>query len=414
MDCSTCSTCNSQGICKKFEPKYNSLEYNEDFKHPYAAIMSITDNCTHACPYCFVNFGTKRMSLETARQSCKYIIENAKYHNVSPQITFFGGEPLLEFNSIIVPIVEEFSEICFSITTNGLLLTQDVVDFFCEHHIAVLLSFDGDKTTQDISRPLKNGESSFDLTLKNIPYAIEKLGANISMRSTLTKDNAKYLYENFCFANNLGFNTWSFAINEYDEYGADDEKIIFQQIDYICHDISIALNSNKNIIKCQPIGTYFNKLYDNELNFQYEVDNGVFRCGMSTTGTGISCEGLIIPCQEKNSKIGNAIGDIYNGIDSEKHLKYLTDYISKMTNWHCSKLCSDKIKRICLNDCCPSRIEDLKSLNPSSGKCVLTRALHLYVARLFLQFSNSANPYIREYYFLADREVDRYNDKTCS
>ena len=59
-------------------------------------------------------------------------------------VNFFGGEPLLYFDSLIKPLVEKYKDIVsFGITTNGILLDEDIVDFFYENNIQPLLSFDG-------------------------------------------------------------------------------------------------------------------------------------------------------------------------------------------------------------------------------------------------------------------------------
>jgi lipoate synthase len=62
---SGCENCNKCDNIITFNN--NKFEYNESLSYPHAAIMSLTDDCTNRCPYCFVKFGTKRMTLDTAR-----------------------------------------------------------------------------------------------------------------------------------------------------------------------------------------------------------------------------------------------------------------------------------------------------------------------------------------------------------
>lgn len=396
-----CSAC----VNSPFYPKYGRFEYSEEYKHPFAAIMSVTDDCTNACPYCFVRFGKHRMTLETAKAACKYIISGAEYHNQRPSMTFFGGEPLLELDTIIKPIVEEFPEMNFSITTNGYLLTPEVVDYLHAHNVGILFSFDGVKEVQDNGRPLKNGKSSFDEISKNIPYLIERYGPTVTMRSTLTKASIPHLYETFKFANNVGFVEWAFAIDCYEEYDENDKEKLIEQLDLICHDISIAIHKGEQIARCRTISAFFNSLLKNEESPSFEIDNTLFRCGMGTTGTGISYDGLIIPCQEKNSKPEYAIGDVWNGIDEEKHKAYLEKYMTSMQNYNCNKPCKDGVKAICLNDICPSRHEDLGFNHPSSGLCILHQAMNKTVSRLYLKYAHSPNPWA-EFYFKSFKDME--------
>lgn len=84
------------------------------------------------------------MSLETAIKAAEWVKSNAFDKQTTPTINFFGGEPLLKFDDIIKPLVEKYhKEITFGITTNGVLLNEDIVDFFKLYNVNVLLSFDG-------------------------------------------------------------------------------------------------------------------------------------------------------------------------------------------------------------------------------------------------------------------------------
>lgn len=413
MDCN--GNCQSCALAQEspFYAKYGDFIYSEDYRHPYAGILNLTDACTNACPYCFVSFNKKEMTLKTAIQACEYLLTNALLLNKKPTVTFFGGEPLLMFDKIIVPIVEKYNgQILFNITTNGTLLTPDKVDFLKRYNIPVLLSFDGVKEVQDVARPLCSGSSSFEAIMKNIPYAVEQLGYNIVMRSTLTKQSLPYLYKNFLLANDLGFKSWSFAVNAYEEWNKDDTDKLIKELDKITHDIAIALHNGQEIVRVNTICAYFNKIREIEENPSYFIDNKLFRCGMGTTGVGIDCDGNLVPCQEKNSKYDHIIGNVFTGIDKEEHEKYLKWYMDFMQNWNCDKPCNNNVKAICLNDLCPSRMEDLGQQTPATASCAINQALHKTVSRLYLKYAYSCNPYIRNYYF-ADRKDMEVENGEC-
>lgn len=83
------------------------------------------------------------MTFEVADRSIQWVLSNCQ-GDKKPTVGFFGGEPLLKFDDIIVPITKKYEDkIEFSITTNGTLLNEDIIDFFCDYEIYPLLSFDG-------------------------------------------------------------------------------------------------------------------------------------------------------------------------------------------------------------------------------------------------------------------------------
>lgn len=73
---------------------------------PGSAVMNVTDACNFRCPYCFVKHNPRRMSLKTAEKVCEFLLKTGAE---KPVLAFFGGEPTLEFNTIIKPIVEKYS-----------------------------------------------------------------------------------------------------------------------------------------------------------------------------------------------------------------------------------------------------------------------------------------------------------------
>jgi uncharacterized protein len=112
-----------------------------------------------------------------------------KSKNNTCLLYFFGGEPMLCYDNIIVPIVEYCNEkypndFDFGMTTNGTLLDEEKIIWLYEHKFSLLLSIDGNKETQDFNRPCRDEtKSSFDLINKNIPTLL-KYYPNLKFRST--------------------------------------------------------------------------------------------------------------------------------------------------------------------------------------------------------------------------------------
>ena len=119
-----------------------------------------------------------------------------KYNDSHPHINWFGGEPMLEFDSLIVPFMEECRVnglvINWGITTNCTLLTPSRIKFFEEFKTPILCSLDGTPEIQDGQRPKANGEGSFNDIAPILPILSDYPYGTI-FRSTVTPENCDKL-----------------------------------------------------------------------------------------------------------------------------------------------------------------------------------------------------------------------------
>lgn len=125
--------------------------------------LNVAQNCNLSCIYCYGVDGEYNqkglMRPETAFKAVDWLIEQSQ--DVKDLvITFFGGEPLLNFRLIkqVVPYAREKAQqhqknVHFSITTNGTLLTKEAIEYFNENKFSVVISFDGDLEMQNKNRP---------------------------------------------------------------------------------------------------------------------------------------------------------------------------------------------------------------------------------------------------------------------
>jgi uncharacterized protein len=388
---STCASCRLQAF-NNIKNKYAAeQEFHYEPARPQVMLLGVTNRCNLSCPYCFVHQNSVDMSLETAEQAIQWYKTNNPEH---PMVTFFGGEPLLRFDEIIVPLVEKYhSEIEFCLTTNGVLLDEDKVDFFRKYNIQPLLSFDGPPQVQNTQRPGKTC-NSFNEVLKNIPYLLLRL-PNTLMRATITKNSIPYLYETVLMAEQLNFKKVTFCPNAYEDWDIETEEELYNQFNKIGLYIYKNLRENNfNTIKVDPIcARYSDIMKIDNLRF----NNCLQRCGLGTTTCSITPYGQIIPCQEKTSNPTVILGDIWKGIDFQKHEEYLRDYFEKVNNLQCDKGCSDREKLICLSDICPSRLEDLGYVF-SSAQCAFIRTALRVAGRLNYLCANSSFAHIRNYF----------------
>ena len=212
--------------------KFNYLEW-----YPYLTniCLNITDDCNLECKYCFVEQHPNYMTLETAIDAVEWLHKNLEIkrknnwtnhlqkHGEKASINFFGGEPTLLWDKIIIPLTEYIenkypNDFILGMTTNGTLLDESKIKFLKEHNFQLLLSIDGDKVTQDYNRPCKNHQnSSFDLITKNIPLLLENF-PYLTFRATIYQDTVDQMFNNYIYAQSLGFKKIFFAPNEREKW----------------------------------------------------------------------------------------------------------------------------------------------------------------------------------------------------
>lgn len=177
-----------------------------------SAMLVVTHECNLRCRYCFVQKEPERMTLETAKGAARFLMENAGAANAgAPEMNFFGGEPMLEFDAVIKPLVEWVHDelkapFRFSITTNGTLLTDERIRFMKRHGFGLLLSMDGNQPVQDYNRPCADGRGSFDL-LKPIVPKVLAAWPGVTFRMTAVPETCSHLFESIMWLRPRGSQT---------------------------------------------------------------------------------------------------------------------------------------------------------------------------------------------------------------
>lgn len=338
------------------------MDFNYDFnyKNVKHVCFNLTNQCNCRCIYCFTHHNPRRMSLETFKQAIVF----CKKELGIEQGTFFGGEPMLEYDSLIVPIVKWCEEnninIKWGMTTNGTLFTEERLKWLKEHNVGFLLSIDGDKETQDYNRPTATGGSSFDLIMPHLNTIVTEF-PGITFRSTVTPKSAHNLLKDYLFARKMGFRYYYMVPDCLtDPWTKEDLDALFTGysmiLEIMYRDIT---NSVSPLIVSQfikSVRTVMPHLLKPDLPDDKPT---IYRCGLGVTSLGISPEGYISACQEhatyEQGETPFFIGDIYNGIDKEKHKKLLemvkkTDHVTNK-NIKCNN-CPNK--SVCASQYCPS------------------------------------------------------------
>ena len=143
-------------------------------------ILQVTQGCNLRCEYCaysgkYANrvHSGKKMSFETAKKSIDYFASHSR-DSRKLAVSFYGGEPLLRYEFIRQCIaycekVLSGKEVSFNITTNGTLLTDEMIDFFASKNLRIMFSLDGPRNIHDRNRKFAStGKGSFDVLMNNI------------------------------------------------------------------------------------------------------------------------------------------------------------------------------------------------------------------------------------------------------
>lgn len=159
--------------------------------------LMVSQECNMRCEYCYGNGsfgGNGFMNWSTAKQAVDWLLDAVGDlsfpHGSELLISFFGGEPLLNYPLIQKTIEYVWDErkrrdVLFSITTNLSLLTDDMLDFFVRHSVGLCISFDGEM--QHKYRPFVSGEDSYDTVVRNIKKVLSVLPESVG-RATLYGD----------------------------------------------------------------------------------------------------------------------------------------------------------------------------------------------------------------------------------
>lgn len=295
----------------------------------------VTTKCNMKCKYCYEGEekAGKIMSEKIADKAIKYTLERYEKLNVDvPLIVgFHGGEPLLQFE-LIKYIIEKFKnhfknsskKIYFSMTTNGVLLNEEISEYISRNIKMLSISFDGTKETHDTNRLLINGKGTYDIVSEKFVNLL-KLRPNIRVRTTFNTITVNNLYEDVKFLVDLGFKTIVPAPDLFSkDWDTEHMEIMYGEMEKIKN-----LLSHNDEYSGVKVG-----IVDEE----YE-DNQKGDCLGGITSVHIDPEGNIYPCTYAVGSKEFIIGDVDKGIsDSEGWINKMYE-LSKVENSDC-KGCS--------------------------------------------------------------------------
>lgn len=226
-----------------------------------AICLNVAHACNMKCHYCFAaqgDFGglPQLMSLATAKKALDFLVEKSgDIRNL--EVDFFGGEPLLVAGMLkelvyYARILEDLKgkRFNFTLTTNSLLLNDDMISFVNENSIAVILSLDGRKETNDRHRILNNGEGTYDLILPRIKKMVESNPVSYYIRGTFSRKNLDFTAD-LKHMINMGFDCLSLepAVGQNTDFAIQEEDLprVLEEYEQLTDLLFNCHQSGKNI-----------------------------------------------------------------------------------------------------------------------------------------------------------------------
>lgn len=320
-----------------------------------ALCLHIAHDCNLACRYCFAEEGEYHgrralMSLEVGKKALDFLVANSG-NRVNLEVDFFGGEPLLNWQVVkdLVAYGRSLEEPChkkfrFTLTTNGVLLDDEILEFCNREMSNIVLSIDGRKEVHDRMRPFRGGQGSYDRIVPKFQRVAEsRHQMNYYVRGTFTRHNLDFS-EDVLHLADLGFEQISVepvVADPSEEYALQEEDIpvLLAEYDKLA----------KEMIRYKKEGKGFNFFH-----FMIDLEGGpcvakrLSGCGSGTEYLAVTPWGDFYPCHQFVGQENFLMGNVDDGIvrtDLQDSFKECNVYAKKkcrdcFAKYYCSGGCA--------------------------------------------------------------------------
>ena len=291
---------------------------NNDIK---ALCLHVAHTCNLTCDYCFASQGKYQgeralMSFEVGKQALDFLIANSG-NRKNLEVDFFGGEPLMDWD-VVKQLVnyarsvekQHNKNFRFTLTTNGLLVDDDVIEFANKEMHNVVLSLDGRKEVHDKLRRTVGGHGSYDVIVPKFQKFVQsRNNTGYYVRGTYTHDNIDFTKDIFHMAD-LGFTELSMepvVCDPKEPYALTeaDLPVLFEQYEILAKDMLRREKEGKPI-------TFYHYMID--LTGGPCVYKRVTGCGSGTEYMAVTPWGELFPCHQFVGDPAYSLGDIWKGV----------------------------------------------------------------------------------------------------
>ncbi|RDY29307.1 radical SAM/SPASM domain-containing protein [Lachnotalea glycerini] len=309
----------------------------------------LTNRCNLNCTYCYEGTkGNGDLDFSTGRLAIDYYLD--KFKDVlrivgSVPIVYHGGEPLLKFD--LLKNLSEYairqSELLqlkcdFSFTTNGVLLTEEMVAFLKKNNFTVNISLDGQKKFHNQNRVDYQNHGTFDKIFENAHMIQAALNHKFAIRMTVTRDSIEYMTENVRYFVNNGFDNINIALDYFSDWG-DNLKYIKTEFEKL----------EKYYLEYRKVHKLVIDIFDGKIPLLFTDEEPLF-CNAGFEDYVLDVDGMYFPCFYGMKK-GFDIGNVTSGIDGRLRNRKIRDALyNKTVQFEECKQCT--IQKFCHSHKC--------------------------------------------------------------
>ena len=353
------------------------IDYKKRSTVVKALCLHIAHDCNLACRYCFAEEGEYHgrralMSFEVGKQALDFLIANSGSRR-NLEVDFFGGEPLMNWQVVkdLVAYGREQEKLYdkhfrFTLTTNGVLLNDEILEFANREMSNVVLSIDGRKEINDRMRPFRGGKGSYDLILPKFQKVAEsRKQTNYYVRGTFTRNNLDFSRDVLHLAD-LGFRQISV---EPVVAGPEEPYAIREEdLDEICREYDVLAAEMVERLGTDRDFNFFHFMID--LTGGPCVYKRLSGCGSGTEYLAVTPWGDLYPCHQFVGEEGFYMGNVFEGITNTE----LRDEF-KSCNVYAKEKCRDCFARFyCSGGCAANSYKFHQSIQDAYDiGCVLQR-----------------------------------------
>ena len=363
--------------------------------------LVLTHDCNLNCNYCYADSRNQAyMSIETAQKAIDFCFDeslrqkNASQSTISPVVSLFGGEPLLNWK--VFQGATEYAEtqaqklnldVTLFTITNGTLLTEQRIEWLKKNNVAIHLSLDGNPDMHNSNRTFKEGSGSHERCRKSLQMILEK-GIDPDIILVADPSNVKYLSDSIYWMAEAGIKKIALTLNYFAEWTED-------KIDELRKGHETA---SEVFIESYRKGDPLNINFLND-KISSKIEDRSFGCNCSVVSNNIAVtpNGDIYPCERFITKDSDdfVIGNLQEGLDKEKIRSFF-----KVRGIPLSECDQCEMKNRCYRCCSGINYPLTGSLNGASGIICFYQRLCFEIADKAAEtLYNEANPlFLNQFY----------------